>query len=140
MTKWKIALIFVHWILLPRLLLCSCHISCRSWQNAKNRIYNFIDPGLASWLQSLYHRLNMASLCLFYKYFQSNWSNLLFSLAARPHKFKRGTWLRGRYHHLTVEIAWRSCKLYSNSSTLALLACWTLFWVLLSCQRRSSKI
>lgn len=57
----------------------------------KKKISNVIDPDLASRLQSLSHRHNMASLFLLCKYFHGNYCDELSCLLPRQEGFRPAT-------------------------------------------------
>ena len=72
------------------------------------RVVNIIGPDLSCNLQSLSHRHNIASLSLFYKYFNGHCSKELFSLVPPVKLLKRQTRLASRSHQYIVDIP--QCK------------------------------
>lgn len=79
----------------------------------QKKICNVIDPHLAS--QTLSHRRNIASPCLFEIYFHGNCSGNLSSSVPQLHEFKRSTRLTVRSHNFTTEITRSKLKFSSNS-------------------------
>ena len=99
-----------------------CHIwvgasnSClRLLDQIQRRIINLIGPNLSPKLQSLSHRRNVASLSLFYKYFNGSCSDELKSLPPAIKTFNRVTRYSTNAHHLTVQLP-SSNKLFYSSS------------------------
>ena len=81
----------------------------------QRRVINIIGPKLASKLQTLYHRRNVASLCLFYRYYNGMCSSELFELVPPKKVFNRRTRLAVNSHPFTVEIPSCQKKFYSTS-------------------------
>lgn len=111
----------VYYILLPYLVWYSYCASQDSWQNPeKGR--GTIDPDQVSRLQSLSHRGDVASLCVFYKYFMASARMSFFSpLVPWLQEFKRVTRFATRFYRFTVELV--RCKrhfLLLQFSSLAL--------------------
>ena len=81
----------------------------------QRRISNIIGPDLSAKLQSLAHRRDVASLCLFYKYFHGLCSDELFTMVPSLYRFKRNTRLAARSHQFTVKLARCNRGFYANS-------------------------
>ena len=81
----------------------------------QRRVANIIGPKLASKLQTLHHRRNVASLCLFYRYYNGMCSSELFDLVPPKKVFKRRTRLAANSHPFTVEVPSCQKKFYATS-------------------------
>ena len=81
----------------------------------QTRVANLIGPELPSRLQPLPHRRNVASLCLFYKYFNGECSEELQALVPPRRRHPRQTRQAVRSHPYTVEIPRSKKTFYSNS-------------------------
>ena len=81
----------------------------------QNRVVNMIGPRLAQTLQPLSHRRDVASLCLFYKYFHGNCSDELASLVPPVKVYGRQTRLAVRAHEFTVQEPFSSKGFYLSS-------------------------
>ena len=68
------------------------------------RVINMIGPNLSSGLQSLSHRRNVASLSLFYRYYNGLCSDELSALVPPRKVFVRSTRSAAKSHLHTVEI------------------------------------
>lgn len=111
---------------------------CYIWSSATTHYLEILDKiqrsvcndsDLASRLQSLSHRRDVVSLCLFYKYFCGNCSDVLSSLVPRLHEFKRTTKLTTRSHRFTVEITRCSRMFYSNNFFSRTSSLWNSFLI-----------
>ena len=99
-----------------------CHIwagasaaSLSLLDKVQKRVANLIGPELSSKLQPLSHRRNVASLCLFYKYFNGECSDELQALVPPRRKYPRQTRQAAKSHPFTVEIPRCKRAFYSNS-------------------------
>lgn len=81
----------------------------------QRRVSNIIGPNLSSKLQTLAHRRNVASLSLFYRYYNGMCSSELFDLVPPKKVFKRCTRLATNSHPFTVEIPSCQRKFYATS-------------------------
>ena len=81
----------------------------------QNRVCNLIGPQLAAKLQPLSHRRNVASLSLFYKYFNKKCSTELSSLVPRLRPRVRTTRQSSNAHPYTVQIPKSTKSLYASS-------------------------
>ena len=81
----------------------------------QNRIINIIGPELASDLQSLSHRRNVASLSLFYRYFHGRCSNELHELVPPPKTFFRVTRHSSQAHPYCVKVPCCKKGIYYSS-------------------------
>ena len=81
----------------------------------QRRISNIIGPRLASKLQTLHHRRNVASLCLFYRYYNGRCSSELFDLVPHKKVFNRDTRFASNSHPHNVEVPSCHKKFYVTS-------------------------
>ena len=81
----------------------------------QRRVSNIIGPKFAANLQSLHHRRNVASLCLFYRYYNGMCSSELFDLVPPNKVFNRCTRLATNSHPFTVEVPSCQKKFYAAS-------------------------
>ena len=81
----------------------------------QRRVENIIGPTLASKLQPLAHRRDVASLSLFYRYFNNRCSDELSSLVPPLKVFGRSTRLASNAHPHTVSIPVSRKSIYSRS-------------------------
>ena len=99
---------------------------CHIWSGASSdvlslldrvqrRIINIVGPNLASTLQPLSHRRNVASLALFYKYYHGRCSNELSSLVPSTKVHGRITRRSGKCHPFTVQVPFCKKGFYSRS-------------------------
>ncbi len=99
-----------------------CHLSAGApasslslLDKVQNRVCNLVGPPLAAKLQPLSHRRNVASLSLFYKYFNDRCSSELSSLVPKLRPWVRTTRQSSNAHPYTVQIPISSKKLYESS-------------------------
>ena len=81
----------------------------------QKRISNMIGAKLASQLQTLSHRRNVASLCLFYRYYNGMCSSELTNLVPSKKKFSRCTRLSSNSHPFTVKVLFCHRDFYAKS-------------------------
>ena len=115
------SIVYLYKAIRPCMAYC-CHI----WAGAsatflslldrvQKRVANLISLELSSRLQPLSHRRNVASLCLFYKYFNGECSDELHALVPPRRKHPLQTQQAARPHPYTVEIPRCKRAFYSNS-------------------------
>ena len=78
-------------------------------------IYRAVGPALASSLEPLAHRRNVASLCLFYRYYFGSYSSELAQLVPLPYSQGRCTRYFDRLHDFSVPIPRGYKNVYVNS-------------------------
>ena len=84
-------------------------------ERVQRRISNLIGPNLSSKLHTLGHRRDVASLCLFYKYFNGSCSKELEKLVPSQKVFQRVTRLSENAHPYTVSVPKARIDLYAKS-------------------------
>lgn len=98
---------------------------CHIWSGASNtglshldrvqKIFNLIDLILSTNLQPLSHRRNVASLCLFFKYFNGMCSDEFVALVPSRRICPRRNSLATKSHPFIVEVPKFQKAFYSNS-------------------------
>ena len=99
---------------------------CHIWAGASVSMLNMLDriqrrviymvgPKLSSNLQSLSHRRNVASLSLFYRYYNGMCSSELSTLVPTKKVFGRPTRLASLSHRFTVEVPFCRTQFYKRS-------------------------
>ena len=97
----------------------SCYLELLN--KLQKRICRTIDPLLTSSLEPLAHRLNVASLSLFYRYYFGGCSSELAQLVPLPYSRGRSTRYSDRFHDFSVTIPRCYKDDYVNSLSLAKL-------------------
>ena len=100
----------------------SCHVwagapSCylRLLDKLQKRICRTVGPSLATSLETLTHRRNVASLSLFYRYYFGRCSSELAQLVPLPFSRRRSTRYSDRLHDFSVTIPRYYKHVYVNS-------------------------
>ena len=81
----------------------------------QKRIYRTVGPSLTTSLEPLAHRLNVASLSLFYRYYFGRYSSELAELVPLPFSRGRSTCYSDRLHDFSVTIPRCYKDFYVNS-------------------------
>ena len=84
-------------------------------ERVQKRVINMIGPKLSSGLESLSHRRNVASLSLFYRYYNGLCSSEISSLVPPKKVFNRVTRLSTNAHPFTVQIPACHKQFYARS-------------------------